>query len=343
LNKLVGEAHPTTTLTTMKIGLTYDLRQDYLAEGYSLEETAECDKLETVEGIEAALQELGYATDRIGNGKKLISRLAAGDRWDLVFNFSEGWHGVNREGQVPTILDIHQIPYTFSDPMVLGLALYKDLTKTLVRQAGVSTPDFTLIRRIEDIETVELPFPLFAKPVAEGTSKGITADSKILDRESLKKSCTALLEQFRQPVLVETYLSGREFTVGITGTGDEAEVVGTLEVTLTSAAKEDFYSYHNKQSYHDKVRYNLVRREQDDEVNQSEVLALTAYRFLGCRDAGRVDVRSDAHGQPNFIEVNPLPGLNQKDSDLPILCSQAGIAYVELIERIVTSARRRTS
>src|ERR1700690_2618699 len=110
----------------MKIGLTYDLRQDYLAEGYSLEETAECDKLDTVEGIEAALIELGYATDRIGNGKKLVGRLAAGDRWDLVFNFAEGWHGVAREGQVPAILDMYQIPYTFSDPMVLGLALYKD-------------------------------------------------------------------------------------------------------------------------------------------------------------------------------------------------------------------------
>jgi D-alanine-D-alanine ligase len=325
----------------MLIGLTYDLRQDYLAEGYSLEETAECDKLDTVEGIEAAILELGYAVDRIGNGKKLIGRLAAGDRWDLVFNFAEGWHGVAREGQVPAILDMYQIPYTFSDPMVLGLALHKDLTKTLVRQAGVPTPDFALVRRIEDIETVDLPFPLFAKPVAEGTSKGITADSKILDRERLKKSCTALLEQFRQPVLVETYLSGREFTVGITGTGEEAQAVGTLEVTVTPEAKDDFYSYHNKQRYETFIRYNLVRREQDEEVRQSEELALTAYRFLGCRDAGRVDVRSDAQGRPNFIEVNPLPGLNRKDSDLPILCHQAGISYVQLIERIVDSARRR--
>ena len=171
----------------MKIGLTYDLRQDYLAEGYSLEETAECDKLETVEEIEAALVELGYATDRIGNGKMLIGRLAAGDRWDLVFNFAEGLHGVAREGQVPAILDMYRIPYTFSDPLVLGLALHKDMTKTIVRQAGVPTPRFALVRRIEDIAAVDLPFPLFAKPVAEGTSKGITADSKILDRGGAEK------------------------------------------------------------------------------------------------------------------------------------------------------------
>jgi D-alanine-D-alanine ligase len=325
----------------MKIGLTYDLRKEYLAEGYSLEETAECDKLETVEGIEAALQELGYATDRIGNGKKLIDRLAAGDRWDLVFNFAEGLHGVAREGQVPAILDMYQIPYTFSDPLVLGLALYKDMTKTIVRQAGVPTPQFALVRRVEDLESIDLPFPLFAKPVAEGTSKGVTADSKIIDREGLKKACTALIEQFRQPVLVETYLSGREFTVGIVGTGEEAQVVGTLEVTVTPDAQDDFYSYHQKQKYATFMRYNLVRREQDEEVCQSEELALTAYRYLGCRDAGRVDLRSDASGRPNLIEVNPLPGLNEIDSDLPILCRSLGIPYVQLIERIVASARRR--
>jgi D-alanine-D-alanine ligase len=325
----------------MKIGLTYDLRQDYLDEGYSHEETAECDKIETVEGIENALQALGYETDRIGNGKKLITRLAAGDRWELVFNFAEGWHGIAREGQVPAILDMYQIPYTFSDPMVLGLALYKDLTKTVIRQAGVPTPEFALIRRLEDIETVDLPYPLFAKPVAEGTSKGITTDSKILDPAGLKKSCTALLERFRQPVLVETYLSGREFTVGIAGTGGDAEVLGTLEVSLTPEAKDDFYSYDHKQSYATYVRYRLVRPEQDDEVRRSEELALTAYRFLGCRDAGRIDLRSDSQNRPNFMEVNPLPGLNQKDSDLPILCDQAGISYVELIRRIVESAKRR--
>jgi D-alanine-D-alanine ligase len=325
----------------MKIGLTYDLRKDYLAEGYSLEETAECDKIETVEGIETALIELGYATDRIGNGKMLVNRLAAGDRGGLGFNFAEGFCGVARGGQGPAILDMYKIPYTFSDPLVLGLALHKDLTKTVVRLSGVPTPAFAVIRRIEDIESINLPFPLFAKPVAEGTSKGITADSKILNREGLKKACAALLEQFCQPVLVETYLSGREFTVGIAGTGEEAEVLGTLEVTITPEAKDDFYSYHNKQSYATCMKYTFVRPEQDQEVRRSEELALAAYRFLGCRDASRVDVRSDAQGRPNFIEVNPLPGLNEKDSDLPILCHQAGMSFVQLIDRIVTSAKRR--
>ena len=121
----------------MNIGLTYDLRNDYLAEGYSEEETAEFDRPDTIEGIEAALLELGYRTDRIGNAKRLVERLAQGDRWDLVFNIAEGLHGVAREAQVPAILDVYDIPYTFSDPLVLSLALHKNLTKTVVRQAGI--------------------------------------------------------------------------------------------------------------------------------------------------------------------------------------------------------------
>ena len=131
----------------MNIGLTYDLRTDYLAEGYSEEETAEFDRPETIEAIEGALQELGYQTDRIGNAKRLVERLAQGDRWDLVFNIAEGLHGVAREAQVPAILDVYDIPYTFSDPLVLSLALHKKLTKTVVRQAGVPTPDFALVER----------------------------------------------------------------------------------------------------------------------------------------------------------------------------------------------------
>ena len=170
----------------MNIGLTYDLRTDYLAEGYSEEETAEFDQPATIEGIEAALLELGYATDRIGNAKRLVERLAQGDRWDLVFNIAEGLHGVAREAQVPAMLDVYDIPYTFSDPLVLSLALSKNLTKTVVRQAGIPTPDFALVERPADVDAINLPFPLFAKPVAEGTSKGITAASKILDRPALR-------------------------------------------------------------------------------------------------------------------------------------------------------------
>jgi len=325
----------------MKIGITYDLRQDYLAEGYSLEETAEFDRPDTVEAIEAALAELGYEPDRIGNAKQLISRLAVGDRWDLVFNFAEGMYGIAREAQVPAILDVYNIPYTFSDPLVLSLALHKGMTKSVVRQGGVRTPDFAVVECQADIEAIDLPFPLFAKPVAEGTSKGISGASKIVDRQALREVCTDLLHKFRQPVLVETFLSGREFTVGVTGTGDEATAVGTMEILLLPEAEAEVYSYENKAKYENRVRYRLVRPAEDPVVGEVEQLTLTAWRVLNCRDGGRVDVRCDAAGKPSFIEVNPLPGLHPRHSDLPIICGFVGVSYVDLIDRIVRSARRR--
>jgi len=325
----------------MKIGLTYDLQSDYLAEGYSKEEAAEFDQPVTIEAIEAALEDLGHATDRVGNAKRLVDRLAQGDRWDLVFNFAEGLYGTAREAQVPAILDVFNIPYTFSDPVVLLLALHKNLTKMVVRQAGVATPDFTLVKQIEDVEQVDLPFPLFAKPVAEGTSKGISGASKIVDRPSLRRVCQGLLEQFQQPVLVETFLSGREFTVGLGGTGENARVLGSMEIHLLPGAEAEVYSYVNKMQCADLVRYKPTKSETDEEVRLAEELALKAWRALGCRDGGRIDVRSDANGCPSFIEVNPLPGLQPRHSDLPMLCEFRGISYSKLIEVIVSSAIRR--
>jgi D-alanine-D-alanine ligase len=325
----------------MKIGLTYDLKSDYLAEGYSAEEAAEFDQPVTVESIEAALRELGYSTDRIGNARRLVERLARGDCWDLVFNIAEGLHGVAREAQVPAILDVYDIPYTFSDPLVLSLALHKNLTKMVVRRSGVPTPDFALVERVADVERIDLPFPLFVKPVAEGTSKGISGTSKIADRASLRQACQQLLEQFRQPVLVETFLPGREFTIGLAGTGDNAKVLGSMEIHLLPGSEAEVYSYVNKIQCAELVRYAPVRAEQDDEARQAEELALAAWRALGCRDAGRIDVRSDGQGRPSFIEVNPLPGLQPHHSDLPILCGFRGISYVDLIDEIVRSARHR--
>jgi D-alanine-D-alanine ligase len=325
----------------MHIGLTYDLRDDYLAEGYGEEQTAEFDRPDTIDAIEAALQELGYQTDRIGNARRLVERLAQGNRWDLVFNIAEGLHGQARESQVPAILDVYDLPYTFSDPLVLAVALDKALTKMVVGRAGVATPPFAVVERIEDIQAVDLPFPLFAKPLAEGTSKGITAASKILDRHALHRACENLLAEFRQPVLVETFLSGREFTVGLTGTGAEAQVVGTMEIHLLPHADAEVYSYVNKERCEELVDYRLVKPQTDRLVGQVEELALAAWRALGGRDGGRVDVRCDAHGRPSFIEANPLPGLHPQHSDLPIICNFVGLPYVDLIDRIVVSARRR--
>jgi D-alanine-D-alanine ligase len=330
----------------MLIGLTYDLRAEYLAAGYSEVDTAEFDGMATIDAIDAALTECGHQTDRIGNGRQLVERLAASDRWDLVFNIAEGLHGAAREAQVPAILDLYEIPYTFSDPLVMALCLHKGLTKTAVARSGVPTTPFTLVETIEDIEAVDLPFPLFAKPVAEGTGKGIDAESKIEDRDSLRRVCRRLLANGSQscspqPVIVETFLPGREFTVGILGTGGESRVIGTMEINLLPAAEAEVYSYNNKASWEVFCVYAPRTAAEDPEVAEAERVALAAHRSLGCRDASRVDIRSDGRRRPHFMEINPVAGLHPKDSDLPMICSFFGISYRDLIRQIVEAACER--
>jgi D-alanine-D-alanine ligase len=322
----------------LKVGITYDLREDYIAQGMGEVETAEFDKPETIDAIAAALLQLGHRAEKIGNIRSLAKQLVAGDRWDLVFNIAEGLRGFARESQVPALLDAYEIPYTFSDPLVLALALHKGLTKRVIRDLGIPTPDFAVVEEEREAEQVDLPFPLFAKPVAEGTGKGISGSSRIESMADLVRLCGALLHEFEQPVLIETFLPGREFTVGITGTGRDARALAVIEVVLKSEAESHAYSYVNKQRYEDLVEYRLVK---DSMADKAAEVALAAYKGLGCRDAGRVDLRSDMHGQPHFMEINPLAGLHPEDSDLPILNRMAGSTYLDLIDRIISSARAR--
>jgi len=324
----------------ISIGLTYDLRSYYLSMGYSEEETAEFDRDDTVEAIEKTLNALGYETERIGNVKQLAEALVAGKRWDLVFNICEGMHGIGREAQVPALLDAWEIPYVFSNPLVLSLTLNKSMTKSVVRDHGIPTPDFVEIRSPLDIELVRIPFPLFAKPLAEGTGKGIDGRSVITDMDQLRRVCIDLLERFKQPVLVEKFLSGREFTVGIVGTGKSAKVTGTMEIILNEEAEKNVYSYTNKEECEELVEYRIAEHSI---VEQCEMLALSAWRVLGCEDGGRVDIRCDDSGLPNFIEVNPLAGLHPEHSDLPILSRLNGISYPELIAMIMESSIKKVT
>lgn len=324
----------------MKIGFTYDLRSEYLAMGYSPEATAEFDSEVTVEGIAGALEELGHDVVRIGHVKSLAARLVARERWELVFNICEGLHGIAREAQVPALLDAFEVPYTFSDPLVTALTLHKGMTKTVVRAAGVRTPNFVLVSSLDDLAAVSLRAPLFAKPVAEGTGKGVSPLSRVASIENLRPVCESLLAQFSQPVLVEEYLPGREFTIGVRGTGAAASIIGTYEILLLANAEDGIYSYANKELSEDRVTYAL-RRPSDPLIAEAEALTLAAWRALGCRDAGRIDVRCDAEGRPSFIEVNPLAGLHPTHSDLPMICAAVGMRYGELIGGIVESARER--
>ena len=224
--------------------------------------------------------------------------------------------------------------------MVLSLTLHKAMTKRVVRDAGIATPDFALVETPGDIDKVSLPYPLFVKPNAEGTGKGIDATSKVSNRKELETTCHSLLPKYKPGLIVETFLPGREFTVAIAGTGEKAHSLGVMEVMFTSKAEAHGYSYLNKEDYKVRVDYRIIK---DDLAEKCASVALAAWRSLTCRDAGRVDLRLDENGIPGFIEVNPLAGLNPIHSDLPIICLIQGIPFIELIRMIMESAMQRLS
>ena len=235
---------------------------------------------------------------------------------------------------MPALLEAYDIPYVFSDPLTLALTLDKAMTKRVVRDAGVPTADFAVIESEADIAKVALPFPLFLKPVAEGSGKGVDGRSQGgRSRPSLARVARDLLARFRQPVLVEEFLPGREFTVGITGTGEGRPGAGRER---NRAAGRNIighgYGYENKETWEDKLTScwpKTLRREAAGEV------ALAAWRVLRCRDGGRADVRLDRHGQPRFIEVNPLAGIRPGYSDLCFIAEFEGLSYQELIGKFL--------
>lgn len=319
----------------MKIGLTYDLRSWYLDRGYSMEDTAEFDKQETVDAIDAALIKMGFETEPIGNCFQLIEALSAGKRWDLIFNIAEGLYGDGRESVVPAILDQYRIPYVFSGPVIMGISLNKHLTRLMVSAAGVPVSPGMLISSVNDIDKCNLQYPLFIKPVSEGTGKGITEKSLVNSKSDLKKMVEYLLKRFNQPALVEEYLPGREFTVGVIGTGDEAIAIGGMEIECKDNLP---YSVEFKENYQIFCRYIPMATEFAEEC---KTVAINVWRALGGVDAGRVDVKADRNGRMCFMEVNPLAGLHPVHSDLPILSGMIGINYQTLIEMIMNSVIKR--
>jgi D-alanine-D-alanine ligase len=326
------------TTKPIVVGFTYDLKDEYIAAGYSPEEAAEFDTAETIDGITNALTELGYRVEKIGNAKNLIQKLVKDETWDIIFNICEGLNGTGREAQVPAILDLYNIPYVFSDVLVLSLTLHKGMTKHIIKDNQIPTSPFFVAECLDDLNSHGLQFPLFVKPVAEGTGKGIGPDSKVFDQEQLVNVVFDRITRFGQGVLVEEFLPGREFTVGITGTGNDAKVIGMMEVIFNSEEKTGIYSYHNKANYEDYIEYTVPEKAVYEMCSD---VAIKAWKVLGCRDGGRIDLRLDKNGIPNFIEVNPLAGLNPVHSDLPILAYKAGISYSKLIEMIMQSALKR--
>lgn len=321
----------------MKLGLVYDLRDDYLALGYSEEETAEFDSRATIDALESALGRLGWDVHLVGRGQELARRLAAGERFDLVFSIAEGVKGRSREAQVPALCEMFDQAYAFSDPLTMAVTLDKPVAKRIVRDSGVPTADFVILETAAK-KMPEIAFPAFLKPIAEGTGKGCGGRSKVSNRTELKREAARLIEKFHQPVIAESYLAGREFTVGIVGNGAEARVIAVMEIAVEPDADSGIYSYEIKENWEPFVTLSL---ENDAEAMLAGTRALAAYHALGCRDAARVDLKSNSLGSPQFLEVNPIAGLHPTHSDLPILTTKAGYSYDWLLEKIVASAVNR--
>jgi D-alanine-D-alanine ligase len=321
----------------MRIALVYDLRDDYRALGLTEEEVAEFDNVETIDQLAGALKALGCEAVRVGRGQALAARLVEGERYDLVFSIAEGVKGRSREAQVPALCELFDQPYLFSDPLTMTACLDKAVAKRLVRDAGAKTPNFAVAKHADAV-AVWTEFPAFVKPLAEGTGKGCEAASLVHTKAELQDAVARVIGRYRQPALIERYLPGREFTVGIVGNGDDARVLGVCEIVLKANAEANVYSLHNKELCEELVTYAPA---DDAEARLAGARALEAYRALECRDAARIDFRSDANGEPYFLEANPLAGLNPWHSDLPILAAQNGIDFVTLIGMVLDAGLAR--
>lgn len=321
------------------VGLSYNLKRDCpRGEGDPEDVAAEYDESATVNRIARALRRDGHKVVMLPYGPSLLSKVRRA-RLDIVFNIAEGWSGRNREAHVPAILEACGIPYTGSDALTLSLSLDKALAKTVVKSAGIPTPRFVLVNREADIARAKLGFPVFVKPAYEGSSKGIQDACKVENPDNLKNQVTWLLKAYRQPALIEEFLPGREFTVGILG-NEDLTVFPIMEVRpkVDVPADSFVYSYETKSKNLDQflcpapVSPGLARRISN--------IAVRAFRALGCRDMARVDVRLDALGKPHFLEINPLPGLSSV-SLFPMTAMAAGVSFDDLVNRILMLAARR--
>ncbi|MGE0442784.1 MAG: D-alanine--D-alanine ligase [Gemmatimonadales bacterium] len=311
---------------------------------------AEWDEAETIDAVEAALAQVGKVI-RLEADAEFPRKLMAA-RPDFVFNIAEGLYGVNREAHVPAICEFLGIPCHASDPLTLSLSLHKGRTKEILSHHGVPTAQFIVANTRSDARNVNLPFPLFAKPALEGSSKGITVKSLCTNRAKLVSVVGELLDTYQEPVLIETFLPGQEFTVAIMGNGREARclpIVGMNFDELPLGAPP-IYGYEAKWVWDTPDRplqmFDCPAPIDKELARDIRNVALAAYRVLGLRDWGRVDVRCDAAGRPMVVEVNPLPGIlpDPKDNScFPKAARAAGMSYDALIQNVADIAWRRIS
>lgn len=322
----------------LRIGLTFNLKRVDPNSGDDSE--AEYDSHETVGALRGALERLGHEVIELEATPELMSILPATDI-DLVFNIAEGIGGRNREAQVPAMLELLDIEFTGSDAATMAITLDKGLAKRIVAQAGVPTPAFALLRTGLEALPAGLTFPAVVKPNAEGSSKGVASTSVVRNETELRAVASGLCRRYRQPVLVESFLPGREFTVGMIGES-EPRVLPPMEIVFEPASGDlPVYTFSQKLECDGSVRYEAPAHVDRELGIELERVARQCWDALGCRDVARIDMRLDARGRVHFIECNPLPGLTPGWSDLCLIATGAGLDYDSLVGEVLAPAVRR--
>ncbi len=324
----------------LKVGFTFNVKRVAPDLAGEQDDEAEYDSPKTLQAIREAIASYGHEVIDLEATQDLPIQLAS-TPVDVVFNIAEGFKGRSRESQVPSLLELLDIPYTGSDPAALSVSLDKAVAKRMVRTHGILTPDYLVLNTGKERLPRELGFPLLVKPVAEGTSKGVTKKSIVRDEGELREVARELIAKYRQPALAEQYIAGREFTVGLLGER-RPRVLPIMEIVfLDGADPTPIYSFEMKQDWNEKIRYDVPAELAAREVDRLERAGREVFAALGCRDVARIDFRIDPEGRIFFIECNPLPGLTPEWSDLVLIAQAAGIEYRALIGEILSNAIRR--
>ena len=325
----------------LTIGLTYDLKTDWQSsDDDPLDAAAELDGYRTVECLKDAFESAGHAVKLIGGAKSLLKALP-NLGVDIVFNISEGHYGRNRESQVPAILDLYRIPFAGADALTLGVTLDKVVAKKCFIADGIPTARYFKAALNDDLQKLNnIGFPLFVKTLHEGTSKGITEKSRVENFEQLKTQVEHINKNYKQPALVEEFIKGTEFTVGVIG-NDAPQAMPVVQYAIggKTTLGNAFYSYAHVA---EKLVDHICPAPIDDKLAKKlQDIAVRAYKSVDCHDFGRVDFRVDEQGNPYVLEINPLPNLSPDDVFV-LFGKVVGLSYNQIINKILNEALVRT-
>lgn len=319
------------------VGLTYDLKTDYaFKEGDPPDANAEFDHPSTIDVIAKAIESCGFRVKRIGNATSLLEKIEHLGV-DIVFNISEGISGRNRESQVPILLEMAGIPFVGADALTLGLTLDKIIAKKIFIAEKIPTPKFFEVKTCAELVDIDhCKFPLIVKPRFEGSSKGLSENSRVENIEELKKQVEYIVSVYKQPALIEEFIAGQEFTVAVVG-NDTPEVLPVVQIKIDGRLRlnEKFYTFARISS--DRLEYICPARINQDLKKKLTDLALKTYKAVECRDFGRIDFRVDNTGAPYVLEINPLPSLSTEDVFM-LVAKAIGISYEEMIGKVLNSA-----